>query len=278
MDQAQFLEYLKKFNDFYIANILPYVTADYQGQPFELFGMRHLIALGIILLFILMIFFSRKNFTNRKKEDIRDTMAAILILNEITWHLWNYFFNEWTLQTMLPLHVCSILVWLSAIMLMSKSYRIYEFAYLLGVGGALQALLTPDLGMYGFPHYRFFQTFISHGFIIIAALYMTFVEEMRPTWQSTIRVFLITNVYMVAVYFINNAIGSNYLYINHKPATASILDLLPEWPIYILYVEAIGILTIFVLYLPFLIKDSVNRLKMRNSGKDRLNSLDDMLS
>jgi len=26
----------------------------------------------------------------------------------------------------------------------------------MGIGGALQALLTPDLGLYGFPHFRFF--------------------------------------------------------------------------------------------------------------------------
>ncbi len=277
MDNEQILALLRQFNDWYIVNFLPYITADYQGEPFELFGTSHLIALGVILLFIVLIFISRKKFTEKKKQDVRDTMAMILILNEIAWHLWNYFFREWTIQEFLPLHVCSVLVWLSAYMLFTKNKTIYEFAYLLGIGAATQALLTPDAGIYGFPHYRFFQTFISHGFIVIAALYMTFVEEMRPNWVSTIRVFLVTNVYMVAVYFINDTIGSNYLYVNAKPATASILDLLPDWPVYILYMEAIGIATIFILYLPFLIKDTVNWFKLRNSGKSRLDNLDDML-
>ena len=277
MNRELLIEYLKKFNAFYTGTLRSYITAEYQGEPFTLFDMKHLIALGVILLIILMIFFSRKKFSERKKEDIRDTMAGILILNEIGWHLWNYFFNEWTIQTMLPLHVCSILVWLGAVMLFKRSYRIYEFMYFLGIAGALQALLTPDIGIYGFPHYRFFQSFISHGFIVIAALYMTFVEEMRPDWKSILRVFLITNVYMVAVYFVNDAIGSNYLYINHKPPTASLLDMLPEWPTYILYMEAIGLLSIFILYLPFLIKDTAVWIRMRRSGKSRLDKLDDML-
>ena len=277
MNRELLIEYLKKFNAFYTGTLRSYITAEYQGEPFALFDMKHLIALGVILLIILMIFFSRKKFSERKKEDIRDTMAGILILNEIGWHLWNYFFNEWTIQTMLPLHVCSILVWLGAVMLFKRSYRIYEFMYFLGIAGALQALLTPDIGIYGFPHYRFFQSFISHGFIVIAALYMTFVEEMRPDWKSILRVFLITNVYMVAVYFVNDAIGSNYLYINRKPPTASLLDMLPEWPTYILYMEAIGLLSIFILYLPFLIKDTAVWIRMRRSGKSRLDKLDDML-
>ena len=110
MNNELLIEYLKKFNDFYISTIEPYITADYQGKPFELFGVSHLAALGVILFIIVLFFISRRNFREHKKVDIRDTMATILILNEIGWHLWNYFFNEWTLQTMLPLHLCSILV------------------------------------------------------------------------------------------------------------------------------------------------------------------------
>lgn len=37
-------------------------------------------------------------------------------------------------------------------------------------------MLTPDAGLYGFPHVRFFQIFISHGSIVAAAVYMTAVE------------------------------------------------------------------------------------------------------
>lgn len=251
----------------------PYISSAYQGKAFELFGNEHLIALGSILFTILLLVLSRKKLNTKNKENLRDTMAAILIVNEITWHLWNFFYDTWSIQKMLPLHICSILVWLSALMLINKSYRIYEFAYLLGIGGALQALITPDLGIYGFPHYRFFQTFIAHGLIVIAALYMTIAEKMRPTWKSLIRVFAFTNLYMVAVYGINTLIGSNYLYVNGKPSTASLLDLLPDWPIYLLYMEGLGLLTIFVLYLPFLIKDSVEAYKFRKAGTNRIDEM-----
>jgi len=45
---------------------------------------------------------------------------------------------------------------MSATMLVNGSYGLYEFVYLLGIAGASQALLTPDAGAYGFPHFRFF--------------------------------------------------------------------------------------------------------------------------
>src|SRR5512144_1767237 len=113
--------------------------------------------------------------------------------------------------------------------------------YFMGIAGAIQALATPDLGMYGFPHFRFFQTFISHGLIVTSAIYMTVVEGFRPTWKSLLRVAVWMNIYMVVVFFINRAIGSNYLMINAKPNTPSLLDLMPPWPIYILYMEALGV-------------------------------------
>jgi len=56
---------------------------------------------------------------------------------------------------------------------------------------------------------------------------------------------------MLAVGIVNWAIGSNYLFIAHKPTTASLLDLLPPWPIYILVMEALGLTLCMLLYLPF---------------------------
>ena len=163
------------------------------------------------------------------------------------------------MQGHLPLHACSILIWLTGFMLIFKDYTIYEFAYFMGIGGAIQALLTPDLGIYGFPHFRFFQTYISHGLLLTAAVYMTTVEGMRPTWRSLIKVFIFLNLYSFAVFFINKVIGSNYLYVAHKPPGPTLLDALPEWPWYLLYVEAIGLAVFLLLYLPFAIKDWRNR-------------------
>ena len=231
-----------------------FFALDFPGPPFELFGRSHITAL--LLLVTLNIFLIRfKNAEDKTKQIIRWALALILLLNEIAWHIWNITIGTWDIQTMLPLHLCSVLVWLGAVMLITKNYQIYEFMYLMGIGGAIQALATPDLGIYGFPHFRFFQTFISHGLIVTSAIYMTVVERFRPTWKSILHVAVWMNVYVIIVYFINNAIGSNYLMINGKPNTPSLLDLLPPWPIYILYMEIIGIITVLILYLPFAIRD-----------------------
>jgi len=232
-----------------------FFARDYAGAPFELFGPAHLVALALVVLVNLVVVANRKRFTPLGMQVFRYGLAAVLILNEIGWHLWNYFIGRWTIQTMLPLHLCSVLVWVSATMLLTRSYTIYEFSYFLGIAGATQALLTPDAGIYGFPHFRFFQVIISHGSIVTAAIYMTFVEGFRPYWRSLVRVMIWGNVYMAAIGVVNWLIGSNYLFIARKPVTPSLIDLLGPWPWYVLNLEALAMALCLVLYLPYALRD-----------------------
>lgn len=235
--------------------MVEYFTPDYTGAPFVLFNAPHLAALGVIFLIALSFVFARKLWNENTRRNFRYFLAGWLVVWELSWHVWNLAYGTWTIQTMLPLHLCSVFVWLSVYMLIKKNYPIFEIAYFLGIGGALQALLTPDAAQYGFPHFRAFQTFASHGGIVLAGLYMTIVEGYRPTLKSFKRVIIWTNIYMVFVFILNLAIGSNYLFIGHKPEFPTLIDMLAPWPWYILQLEVIAFVILGVMYIPFLIKD-----------------------
>lgn len=252
--------------------MIDFFAESFQGRPFEYFGTLHLAALGFFVLLNLFLLHLR-NASDGTKSAIRWLLALLLVGNEIAWHYWHYIYGKWTVQTMLPLHLCSLLVWTGAFMLVTKNYRVYEFMYFMGIGGAIQALATPGLGIYNFPHFVFFQYFLSHGLIITSAIYMTVVEGFRPTLKSIARVFIWMNLYALAIYFVNSAIGSNYLMINYKPDTPSLLDLLPEWPVYVLYMELIGVITVLFLYFPFAAKDLRDRHFMNRDNASRLESI-----
>jgi hypothetical integral membrane protein (TIGR02206 family) len=228
---------------------------DYSGQPFQLFGTKHLIVIAIEVAVILWLFLGWKNPTEKGKRRMRYLLAGILLVWESTWHIWSIAGGTWTVTYNLPLHICSIMVWLSIVMLLTRNYPIYEFAYFIGIAGAMQAFLTPEAGQYGLWHFRAVQTVVVHGTLIIIPIYMSLKEGFRPTGKSFLRVAIGVNAYMVVVYFINLALGSNYLFIMHKPETASLLDVLGPWPWYILSMEAMGFVIFFLLYLPWLIKD-----------------------
>ncbi len=235
---------------------------DYHGGAFQFFGIPHLTVLGLLLFVNIFFFFRGKHFSPATRRRLRYGMATLLLANEIGYHVWRISTDTWTIQNMLPLHLCSALVWLSVVMLYTNNNRIYEYVYFLGIAGAAQALLTPEAAQYGFPHYRWCQTFLSHSILVTAPIYMTLAEGFRPYWRSYFHMVLATNVYMLFVGMVNWLVGSNYLYVARKPDIPTLLDLLGPWPWYILAIEAIGLSLCLLLYLPFAVKDRLSSKKI----------------
>ncbi len=231
-----------------------FLAKEYTGKPFRLFSPSHLAMLGIETGINLSLLALRRVATPSIRRATRYSLAAVLIGNEVLWHMWNVQTGQWSIQTMLPLHVSSVMVYTSTLMLLTKNQSLYEYVYFLGTGSATQAMLTPNLTTYGFPHFRFFQTFIAHGSIITAALYMTLVEGYRPTPPSMLRVMVGTNIYMLAVGTVNAAIGSNYMFIARKPDMPTLLDHLGPWPWYIAGMEAVAVVLLLILYAPFFVQ------------------------
>ena len=240
-----------------------YFAKDFAGSPFELFKVHHLSALAMVLMMILFLIFLRLQKNQRLNNSFRWSLAVLLVLQEISFHMWNIHIGEWTLQTMLPFQICTLFVWLSAYMLATKNRPIYEFAFFLSISGAVQALMTPDIAGYGFPHYRFFHVFVSHGSLVLASLYMTLVEGFRPYWRSIGKVMLWLNVYAVFIFVLNSLLGSNYMFIARKPETASLLDLLGPWPVYVFAAEGVALIMFLMFYLPFALYDWRFRIRTR---------------
>lgn len=240
-----------------------YFTKNYQGEPFQLFGPGHLIALGIILVINLSFFLLRDKGSERLKNSVRFTLAGVILVGQLAWHAWSIATGTWTIQYHLPFHLCAIFTWVSFYMLLSKNYDVYELAYFLGVGGALQVIITPEAGQYGLPHFRAVQTLTVHGAIVTAGLYMTIVEGFRPYWTSIKKVFIYLNIYGVVITGVNLILGSNYLYTLRKPDTASLMDVLGPWPWYLVSLELIAGLLFLLMYLPFFIKDQREKARVQ---------------
>jgi len=60
---------------------------------------------------------------------------------------------------------------------------------------------------------------------------------------------------MLVIAVINIILKSNYLFICNKPQYPSLMDYLGKWPWYILSLEVVGIITFFICYSPFAIKN-----------------------
>ena len=131
-----------------------FFSVAWPGAPFVMMSLPHLAALvGLVLLNVGLSRFSTSS--DAVKRRTRIGIVAVLWTNEVIWHVWLMRSGTWDLQHALPLELCSIFVWVGGAMLLTRSPRLYDIAYFLGAAGALQALATPNINMYSFPHYHY---------------------------------------------------------------------------------------------------------------------------
>lgn len=214
--------------------------------------MSHWLSLILILAACLLILGFRRRLARPGTANIiRHTLAVVLLIFDIALHVWYVTADRWDPANTLPLQLCSLTLILSILMLWTKSYRLFEFNYFAGIGGALQALLTPAAILSGFPHFTFFYFFVAHGGIIVASLFMIAAYGFRPRLASIWRTLLYLNILLIPIGLANVLTGGNYLFIARKPADPSLLDLLGPWPWYLLSMEAAALIIFFILYLPF---------------------------
>lgn len=229
----------------------PYLSYTIDGEPFRLFSQSHLLVLGAFIGLTLLLYFYRARIRNYAlNRFFRYGLAGILVLTEITFQFWHLATESWYAMYMLPLQLCSVSLLLSVVMLLNKSYRLYEITFFWGLGGAGQAMITPEL-FYPFPHFRFFHFFLAHIGIILACLYMTWVEQYQPTHKSVWKAMGFLNLLLPIAFLTNRLTDGNYLFVSHKPSNPSLLDYLGPFPWYILALELVAILLFYLLYASF---------------------------
>lgn len=226
---------------------------------FEMWGTSHLYTILFISLVLTSLFIFRKSFMPYRKF-IRITAGWALIIGRLSLDLWYVLTKQWSLTSSLPLELCSIATILCGIMLLTKSYRLFEVFYFIALGGASQAILTPDL-YFDFPQFRFLQFFIDHLLLLMAPLILLWLYHFKITLKSLVKSFIFLNIIAGGIFTINILLDANYMFLRQKPTSGSLLDFLGPYPYYIFSLEIVVLLIFAILYLPFIWKSNHNKIR-----------------
>lgn len=225
----------------------------YSGQTpdFVWFGPAHVAILIGLLIICSCITKARRSIRTNKGVDrsLRLGMVATLIILEVMYQTWYVVNGEWGAHFALPLHLSSI-TWITAvIMLLTLHRRWFEVTFFAGVSSALLTMITPDIGNFGFPHFRFFHFFWTHGLVIVAAYYVLVVHRTELTLRSVVIVWGYLNAYAVVVFVINLIIpNANYMYLMTKPPSPTPFDWFGPWPYYIFVLQLVSLLLFLLMY------------------------------
>jgi hypothetical integral membrane protein (TIGR02206 family) len=235
---------------------------------FQPYGLAHLtvIVLTLALPFLLALIIRRTKLRFLERS-IAFAISALLLINYVAYLIVARHFGVNAWQKTLPLQLCDWAMIVIVVALWSGRRRWLEVAYFWGIGGTLQAIITPNLA-FGFPDLRFISFFIAHSGIIIGIIFLMLIYGFRPRAIGILRTFIWTEVYFVVAFTTDLLTGENYGFLLHKPEAASLLSFLSDWrPLYLLQMHGVALLFFCALYAPFAIVDLARGKGIWNAGK-----------
>ncbi|MFC5404014.1 TIGR02206 family membrane protein [Cohnella soli] len=216
-------------------------------MAFEAYSWAHGLGIAMAAAIVVAIvgFRGKLRAGTKANRNARYALVAILVGSELSLQVWYGITSQWGIYS-LPFQLCSIMIWLSAALLLTGNRKLFEVTFFLGIMGALQALLTPNLDA-TYPEFRYFHFFIAHGAIIGASLFLAATERYRPTVSSVFRALGWLQVLAIPAAIADWLTGYNFMFLARKPDTPSLLDLLAPWPWYLLELEVVALVLCFAL-------------------------------
>jgi hypothetical integral membrane protein (TIGR02206 family) len=222
---------------------------------------EHVLPLALLIVVAAVLCVAARRVPGRWIDAVAAIIALTLVIAELSWQPYVLANHSWSAAASLPVQLCDIAGFVAAAALLYRNLVLVEVAYFWGLGGTLQAVLTPDLKEH-FPNFPYLQFYVTHDLVILAALFLVFGLGLRPRRGAVRRIFLLTAGFAVVVGLIDLATGGNYMYLRQVPVSGSLLDLMGPWPWYIAAGAVLTLVALAILDVPF----RLSRLRRHDAG------------
>jgi len=227
-------------------------------EPFDMFGLEHIVALIAALAFIIVLpLYAKRNLNEQVQHRLGMVIGWLVFGNYIVWVGLEAIAGTFDIKQHLPVHLCRFTNLAIPLVMVWRSYLAYEILFFWGLSAMLQASFSPDIAA-GFPHFHYFRYFAGHHLLVVSIIYAVVVYKLKPTLNSLKKAFIALNVFLLIALFANLILDANYFWIMAKPPTASLLDYMGPWPWYILTGEFVALAHFILAYLLFLLINKIN--------------------
>jgi hypothetical integral membrane protein (TIGR02206 family) len=249
------------------------VRAGAPVREFQSWGAEHLVPIAILLAAAVgLALFARRGRTvetevaRQRFFTIALWLTVIVWVNELAYQVYWFAIGGWSVASALMLQMCGMSILFLPVAMLSEKQKarqfLFDILYFWGIGGATQALLSPDIGANGFPAYKYFSFFLSHGLIVTMAIVMALAGGVRVTIRSFLRALVVTNIILLPIYGVDRILAlippydpGNYFVLGYPPPTGSPVDFFSELfgpsPRYVVGLELMGLVIFGILYLPW---------------------------
>lgn len=225
-------------------------------SEFHLFSPLHLGIIAAIPVVAATLTYATRRHP-RSALATRITLAAILLVDGLSWHTYRYVVHGVRFPEILPLEMCDAAFWLAIAALLTLEEHFFDLAYYWGIAGSSMAILTPYLRA-RLHTLQSFQYFTAHSLLIVGVLYLLWTRQARPRPGSWWFALWTLNLYTLAVGLVDWLGHTNFMYLRGKPASSSALDLLGPWPWYIVGADVVALICFWLMQQAFPARGATN--------------------
>lgn len=233
---------------------------------FRTFSMPHLFGLVFPLLIGAWFVFMGMWATGNKRRMLNILFVCLLIVVRGSRYVMDIRVGRFDIFDLFSLQICHIDLILLIICLIRPNKALFNFVFLIGIPMGLAVALMPGSihPAPGLPRAILF--IMSHMLLVVGAIYLAIVEEIEVKLKYVFSILGIGNVMILLIYFINKALGTNFLYVMYAPEGTVIakLNTIFGWPGYVL---AMDIIAVCVILLVFIIYTVIYRLSIYQNTK-----------
>ncbi|BDU04219.1 YwaF family protein [Nocardia cyriacigeorgica] len=202
------------------------------AREFSAYGLSHLVVLAVFLVGAVVVVVIGRRGRGGDAPGGFSRAFGVVTLGIYSVVLGATMFPP-TVGQSVPLRLTDLATVVAGVALVTQWGWAYALTYYWCLTLSTQALVSPALESQDFPHYEFLGFWAIHLLVVWAAIYLTWGVGMRPDWGSY-RIAVGATVVWVAVTFVFNTLAdTNYGFVNRKPSTPSLLDVLGPWPWYL---------------------------------------------
>jgi hypothetical integral membrane protein (TIGR02206 family) len=197
---------------------------------FSAYGPSHWAVIAVFTIGAVLLVWIGRRQTEQQARHLGRVLGGLTAL--IYAAILVYILTPPTLDSV-PLQLTDLATVVGAYALWSQKQWAYALTYYWGLVLSTQALISPALQSPDFPHYQFLAFWAIHLMVVWAAIYLTWGRGMRPDWRDFRLAVAVTVGWAVVTFTFNRITGTNFGFLNRKPSTASLLDVMGPWPWYV---------------------------------------------
>ena len=205
------------------------------GVGFSYFGVKHLTALGVIVVCIILCSLLFRRLTETGQDRMLKIIAVLTAGGEVIKDSFLLYVGHMSMEY-LPLHLCSfaIIVFLAHAFMKESRLKnaLGEISWCLLLPGSICALLFPNWKAYPMFTFMNLHSFYWHALLVLYPILLLISGRIRPTlkhWWYPV-VFLL--IVVPPVYLFDVKTGYNYMFVNVPMAGTpleTLYDVLGPW-------------------------------------------------